>query len=285
MGGSRVREIYATLTKTPTEAVFCCIAPFEDEGRPLTMSNIRIKFEKRKRAMIPDETYKKRILELTALCMTEQQCAAAMLYGDIYVSLYDLRSHGITIHAPDIEVARVCICHFATLLNNPTSVDVYRDRHVELNGGSSSDKVCAACWAVGDFKECQTCKIGIYTCSTGCYMSCHFDLCKNIMKLPLEKRTPGAIKSLQMCQAVQFMETDEPEVFKAFSKPALSRICAVCGIRGTLKCGTCLKTYYCSKACQTLAYPVHRRLHHCNAVRFNGSPITTHDVSRRRQAL
>jgi hypothetical protein len=51
------------------------------------------------------------------------------------------------------------------------------------------------------------------------------------MKLPLEKRTPGAIKSLQMSQAVQFMETNEPEVFKAFSKPALSRIC------GTLKCG------------------------------------------------
>ena len=79
--------------------------------------------------------------------------------------------------------------------------------------------------------------MGIYTCSTGCYMSCHFDLCKNIMKLPLEKRTPGAIKSLQMSQAVQFMETNEPEVFKAFSKPALSRIC------GTLKCG--MKTYYC----------------------------------------
>ena len=57
------------------------------------------------------------------------------------------------------------------------------------------------------------------------------------MKLPLEKRTPGAIKSLQMSQAVQFMETNEPEVFKAFSKPALSRIC------GTLKCG--MKTYYC----------------------------------------
>ena len=42
-----------------------------------------------------------------------------------------------------------------------------------------------------------------------------------------------------MSQAVQFMETNESKVFKAFSKPALSRIC------GTLKCGTCLKTCYC----------------------------------------
>jgi hypothetical protein len=52
--------------------------------------------------------YKKRMLELTAHCLTEQQCAGVMLYGD---SLYELRSHCITIHAPDIEVARVCICH------------------------------------------------------------------------------------------------------------------------------------------------------------------------------
>jgi len=74
--------------------------------------------------------------------MTEQQCAGVMLYGDIYVSLHDLCNHGITINAPDIEVIRVCICYFASLLNDPTSVDVYRDRHVELNGGSSSDKVC-----------------------------------------------------------------------------------------------------------------------------------------------
>jgi len=106
------------------------------------MSTIRIKFDKRARTTTPDEIYKKRMLELTALCMTEQQCAAVMLYGDICASLYDLRNHGITINAPDIEVIRVCICHFATLLNDPTSVDVYRDRHVELNGGSSSDKVC-----------------------------------------------------------------------------------------------------------------------------------------------
>ena len=96
-------------------------------------------------------------------------------------------------------------------------------RHVELNGGSPDD--CTACWAVGDFKECEKCNLGIYTCSTWCFMSCHFDICKNIMQLPLKKRTPSAIKSLRMSQ---FMETGEPEVFRAFSKPMLSRICAVC---------------------------------------------------------
>ena len=69
-------------------------------------------------------------------------------------------------------------------------------------------------------------------------------------------------KGVQVLTSVNGKALDEPEVFKAFSKPALSRICAVCGIRGTLKCGTCLKTYYCGKQCQTLAYPVHRRLHH-----------------------
>jgi hypothetical protein len=120
------------------------------------MSNIHILFERRERTMVPDATHKERIIELSAHCITEQQCAGVMLYGDIYASLFELRSQGYTIRAPALEIARLCICYFASLLNDPTSVDVYRDRHAELNGGSSSDKVCAACWAVGDFKECQT---------------------------------------------------------------------------------------------------------------------------------
>jgi len=252
------REIGVVLTVTPTRSLFYCNAPLDDAT--MTMSNIRIKFEKRERTMVPDETYKKRILELTAQCMTEQQCAGAMLYGDIYVSLHELRNHGFTINTPDIEVARMFIIYFASLFDDPTSVDVYHDRHLELHGGSSSDKVCSACWAVGDFKECQKCNMGIYTCSAGCHLLGHSDLCRDLMKFPLEQRTPITIQSLQMTQVIRRM--DEPEVFNAFSKPALSRICAVCGIRGTLKCGTCMKTYYCSKACQTLAYPAHRRLHH-----------------------
>jgi len=41
-----------------------------------------------------------------------------------------------------------------------------------------------------------------------------------------------------------------------------ARTCGVCGAAARHKCDACRKVYYCSKACQTLAFPVHKRLHH-----------------------
>ena len=41
-----------------------------------------------------------------------------------------------------------------------------------------------------------------------------------------------------------------------------ARTCGVCGAAARHKCNACRKVYYCSKACQTLAFPVHSRLHH-----------------------
>ena len=46
------------------------------------------------------------------------------------------------------------------------------------------------------------------------------------------------------------------------SGPAAARVCEVCGVAAKHKCNTCRKVYYCSKACQTLAFPVHKRIHH-----------------------
>ena len=43
---------------------------------------------------------------------------------------------------------------------------------------------------------------------------------------------------------------------------AAARTCEVCGSAARHKCNTCRKIYYCSKACQTLAFPVHKRIHH-----------------------
>ena len=232
----------------------------DNKNDTYTISSAFIQIEHRERSVPRKEPHDSHMLELANRCLTEQQCAGVMLYGDVYARLFILRDDGFTINAADVEIGHVFMCFFGGLLDDPTSNDVYRDRHIELHGGLPSDKVCSACWAVGDFKECEKCNIGIYTCSTGCYMSCHSFACKKIMQLPLECRKINPIASFRVTQSVRLME--DPEVFKAFSKPALSRICTVCGIRGTLKCGTCLKTYYCSKACQTLAYPVHRRLHH-----------------------
>jgi hypothetical protein len=41
-----------------------------------------------------------------------------------------------------------------------------------------------------------------------------------------------------------------------------ARIGEVCGAAAKHKCNTCKKVYYCSKTCQTMAFPVHKRIHH-----------------------
>jgi hypothetical protein len=231
-----------------------CVESVQDNT--FQISNIRLLFNTRERTV--DVKKDKCILELASISHTEQQSAGVFLYGDVYASLISVP--GVKIHAPTIEIGRACMCYFASLLNDATSKDVYINRKMEL--GSPGDKLCVACWAVGDFKECTKCNLGIYTCSPGCFISCHFDLCSEIVKLPVERRTREVIASFHLSQTIQLLDVNEPQIIKAFSKPMVSRICAVCGVYGTLKCGTCKKIYYCSKECQTLAFPAHKRMYH-----------------------
>jgi hypothetical protein len=72
-----------------------------------------------------------------------------------------------------------------------------------------------------------------------------------------------AVRTLHLAQEIDVFTTKPEDFFRRhYCKPVLSRICEVCGAAAKHKCNTCKNVYYCSKTCQVLAFPVHKRLHH-----------------------
>jgi hypothetical protein len=195
--------------------------------------------------------------ELWDLCYTERQCAATALYCDVMASLLYVYRDGVDIQACDTQIARAAMCFFASLVKDPSADEVYKTRYIALNGGSQSDKVCAVCAKVGDFGECQRCKSGVYICSRACHKSLHEDVCDIIAEEPGEPNLRAVYLAQEITQS--FVEED---FLEHYGKPILSHICAVCGAAAKNKCRTCKNSYYCSKTCQSLAFTVHKRLHH-----------------------
>ena len=195
--------------------------------------------------------------ELWDLCYTERQCAATALYCDVMASLLYVYRDGVDIQACDIQIARAAMCFFASLVKDPSADEVYKSRYIELHGGSQSDKVCAVCGKLGDFRECARCKSGVYICSRACHKSRHLAVCDVLVDSPGDAN----VQALRLAQEITTSIADA-DYLEYYGKPILSHICAVCGAAAKNKCPTCKKAYYCSRTCQALAFIVHKRLFH-----------------------
>ena len=183
------------------------------------------------------------------------------LYCDVFLRMLDTYEIGIMINTSNSNLVRTAMCFFASLVKDPSADDVYKTRYIAHHGGSSTDKKCSVCEKVGDFSECQRCKAGIYICSLACQNSLHVDVCNILVENPMAERTSDYMQALQLAQEIHTFTTmpDEFSV-KHYCKPTLSRICEVCGAAAKHKCNIRKKVYYCS--CQTLAFSMHKRLHH-----------------------
>jgi hypothetical protein len=247
------------LVSEPMHAALSCGNCVDNKDGTFTMSRVYLMVTRQALA----SKINPEVCKLWDICLTERQCAGITLYYDVFSKMFYLHQIGVTICALPLNIARTMMCFFAYLVKDPSADDVYKTRYIALHGGSSADKKCSVCEKVGDFRECQRCKAGIYICSPVCQHSLHLDICNALVETPVDKRACQNFQSLQLAQEINMFTTMPIEVFDGhYCKPTLSRICEVCGAVAKHKCNTCKKVYYCSKTCQTLAFPVHKRLHH-----------------------
>ena len=263
---SGASEFLLGLTREQMNSSLRCSKCVDNKDGTFTFSEVSLDVVQRNRDLVSSVYLQSCKPVLWNECFTERQCAGMFLYCDVFLRMLDTYEIGIMINTSNSNLVRTAMCFFASLVKDPSADDVYKTRYIALHGGSSTDKKCSVCEKVGDFSECQRCKAGIYICSPGCQHSLHLDICNSLVEAPVDKRTCQNFQALQLAQEINVFTTMPIEVFEGhYCKPTLSRICKVCGAAAKHKCNTCKKVYYCSKTCQTLAFPVHKRLHHMQA--------------------
>ena len=252
-------ELIIGLTRDPAHSSLRCFKCVDNKDGTFSLSRVGLVVVPRQRAVT--ESMDLCNPGLWDACFTERQCAGVSLYCDVLSKILYARLDGITIHAQEMEIVKTVMCFFASLVKDPGADEVYKARYIALNGGSPDDKVCDVCKKVGDFGECQRCKSGVYICGPDCQQSLHPAVCYALVKAPAHMKT--AVRTLHLAQEIDVFTTKPEDFFRRhYCKPVLSRICEVCGAAAKHKCNTCKNVYYCSKTCQVLAFPVHKRLHH-----------------------
>ena len=251
------------LTHESMHSSLDCNECVDNKDGTFTLSKICLVVVPRGRALVSNDFLGVCTPVMWDECFTERQCAGVALYCDVIAKILWTGGMGFTIHASESFVVRAVMCFFASLVKDPSADEVYESRYIALHGGSSTDKKCSVCEKVGDFSECQRCKAGIYICSLACQKLLHVDVCNTLVKNPMSQRTSDHVQALRLVHEIRTFTKMPSEVYRDhYCKPVLSRICEVCGVEANHKCNTCKKVYYCSKTCQTLAFPVHKRLHH-----------------------
>lgn len=237
--------------------------------------------------------------EFTSTCLTESQGAGVALYQDVIAAMLYLGAKGgVELNCSFEKLMRCCMHLFSRLVRDSSASEMDKYRHIVMyqKAGSRSlflrkdgemiraldvgpappppgfdkvHKICVFCGDVGDFRQCVECKFGIYYCSSQCRtndLQTHTPICESIRRIPVAMRTPQRLESMQFAmETTMFFSLSDSDADKLVKEQAgciLKRICVVCGLYGDLKCKVCKNSYYCSKICQKLAYPTHRRLYH-----------------------